>query len=249
MRVITESDLRTKYYKNKNKNIYLQKKDFLTQTAKEYIKEKDLKIKIEDENVDYKVMKQENNKNKIKQCYLDENGNSYDSKPEHMTALNGNILVLKNHPRIVLRGKIDTLQSKILEAQIIAEKNNYFGVVNDLEEVLKFARDILASEVKETTLSIPILLGLDDESLRIVSHNPKKNYGIDHYTPNYKMGQTAIMLNSVRVTARETELSGINAFTCVNGTLSRLDIIRALNRLSSAIYIISCRLLSNYYNK
>ena len=38
-------------------------------------------------------------------------------KPEHMTNLNAKQLVLKNHPRIILRGKIDTFQAKTLEGK------------------------------------------------------------------------------------------------------------------------------------
>lgn len=249
MRVITETDLRMRYYKNNDIEIRLQKEDFLTQTAKDYIRDKGLKIMIVDDDLNYKIMGQETIVENGEHSYFDCCGNSYDEKPEYMTALHGNLLIHKSHPRIAFRGKIDTLQGKILEVQIIAEKNNYFGVVSDLEEILKFTRNILASEVKETPISIPILIGLDGESLRDVSHNPKKNYGIDHYIPNYKMGETVIALNSLRTIVRETELAGINSFKCDDDSLDRPDLIRALNRLSSAIYIISCRLLAHYYDK
>ena len=36
------------------------------------------------------------------------------SKPEHMTHLNSREMVYKTHPRILLRGKLDTLESEIL---------------------------------------------------------------------------------------------------------------------------------------
>ena len=35
-------------------------------------------------------------------------------KPEHMTHLNSREMVYKTHPRILLRGKLDTLESEIL---------------------------------------------------------------------------------------------------------------------------------------
>lgn len=43
-------------------------------------------------------------------------------KPEHMTSLDAKTLVLKNHPRIILRGKIDTFQAKVLTVQILADE-------------------------------------------------------------------------------------------------------------------------------
>jgi ethanolamine utilization cobalamin adenosyltransferase len=246
MRVITEADLRLKFHKNNDLEICLRADDFLTQAAKDYIRDKGLKVTISDDKPNYKIMGQEN----IEaggSSYIDSEGNSYNKKPEHMTALHGNLLVPKSHPRIAFRGKMDTLQGKILEAQVIADRNNYPGAVSDLEEILKFTRDILASEVKETPLDIPILIGLDDESLRNVSHNPQKYYGINHYVPHYKMGETIIVLNSVRTIVRETELAGIRAFKFEDGSFDRPDLIKALNRVSSAVYIISCRLLANYY--
>ena len=39
-------------------------------------------------------------------------------KPEHMTHLVGNVLVVKNHPRILFRGKLDSLQSLFVLAQV-----------------------------------------------------------------------------------------------------------------------------------
>lgn len=249
MKVITESDLRMKYYKNNDSKIYVQKGDFLTQTAKEYIRDKGLEIVIEEDDSNYKVMGQEIIRKKGNCTYVDIEGNCYDEKPEHMTALNGNLLVPKSHPRIAFRGKMDTLQGKIIGAQIAAQKNNCFGVIDDLEEILAFARNILSCEVKEEFVNIPVLLGLDSESLRNVSHNPKKYYGTNHYMPSYKMGETVVVLNSLRTIVRETELAAVNAFKNTDGTIGRLDLIKALNRISSAVYIISCRLLAGYYGK
>lgn len=250
MKVITESDLRMRYYKYKEKEIYLNKGDFLTQTAKDYVRENGLKIIYEQKNNSkYQVMSQNYDKSNKKYKYVDCYGNGYQVKPEHLTSLHGNLLVPKSHPRIVFRGKVDSLQGKILEVQISAHRNNHLHLIEDLEEVLEFTRHIIACEVKETPFSITSLFGYNDEQLRMISHNPKKYYGIDHYLPNYKMGEIVILLNSLRALVRETELVGINAFMCDDGTLARKDIIKALNRLSSAIYILSCRVMSNYYDK
>ena len=46
--------------------------------------------------------------------YLGLDGGYYDEKPEHMTQLEGNVLVPKTHPRITFRGKLDTLQAQAI---------------------------------------------------------------------------------------------------------------------------------------
>src|SRR5574344_983872 len=42
------------------------------------------------------------------------NGGYVEEKPEHMTHLHGDVLVPKTHPRIVFRGKMDTLESELI---------------------------------------------------------------------------------------------------------------------------------------
>ena len=41
-------------------------------------------------------------------------GGWLEEKPEHMTHLNGDTLVPKTHPRILFRGKLDTLEAELL---------------------------------------------------------------------------------------------------------------------------------------
>ena len=48
------------------------------------------------------------------------NGGYLEEKPEHMTHLNGEILVPKSHPRILFRGKLDTLESELILCQLAA---------------------------------------------------------------------------------------------------------------------------------
>ena len=48
--------------------------------------------------------------------YRTETGERLKEKPEHMTHLNGHVLVDKTHPRIKFRGMIDQLEGEILLA-------------------------------------------------------------------------------------------------------------------------------------
>ena len=56
------------------------------------------------------------------------------------------------------------------------------------------------------------------------------------------MGEVCIELNALRTKSREVELAAIDAF-CKPPRIDRLDIIKALNRLSRGIYIIYCKYL------
>ena len=53
------------------------------------------------------------------------------------------------------------------------------------------------------------------------------------------MGETALELNCLRTQVREAELAAAAAFG-----EGREDILRCLNRLSSAVYILFCRLVA-----
>lgn len=160
-------------------------------------------------------------------------GAIYKSKPEDMTHIRGNLLVKKNHPRIVFRGTLEYLEAKIMETQVIAAKNNAVELVENLQELFNYVCSILAAEVKETPFEIGRLLGYDSKELRHVSHNPKEYFGIEHPVPKYTMGEVAVWLNTLRTEARKAELQAVNTFQG-----KRNDIVEALNRLSSAVYIL-----------
>ena len=57
------------------------------------------------------------------------------------------------------------------------------------------------------------------------------------------MGELALRLNTIRAQVREAELAAAAAFE-YPGEAPREDIIRELNRLSSGVYILFCRLLA-----
>ena len=101
---------------------------------------------------------------------IDKDAKAKPKKPEHMTNLDTKRLVLKNHPRIILRGKIDTFQAKVLETQILAEELRCQNMVNMLQEINDYARKIMVSELLEEKLDDKItLLGLNEHELRYVS--------------------------------------------------------------------------------
>lgn len=169
-------------------------------------------------------------------------GEGLAEKPEDMTHLRGNRLVKKTHPRIAFRGKLDGLQAKILLLE--AELPDHPDLAADLEELLGFVQKLLGAEVRGVKTEELTLFGLSHKELREMSHNVKKHFGIEHPVPCASMGKPALMLNLLRTEVREAELSAAQAFEDEDDDLG---IIEHLNRLSSGVYILFCRVLTGYY--
>ena len=154
-------------------------------------------------------------------------------KPEDMTHLNGDVLVKKTHPRIAFRGTMDTLQGEIILCQLMVAKE----LAQQLEELLELSRQIIACDVLEKPLNWDRLLGLRSDELRSHSHRPQDFYGQPHFMPAASDGATVVWLNRCRCAARSAELAACHAFDTPEGS-SRPDLLQALNRLSSSIYLL-----------
>ena len=158
-------------------------------------------------------------------------------KPEHMTHLHGNTLVLKTHPRIRFRGAMDTLEGELLLCGLRCE-----GVLRrNIGEILEFARMLIRCEVMEEPVPEGSLCGLTASEQRSHSHRPQDYYGQTHFMPSFDDGEVILSLNRCRCAARAAELAAAAAFTDENGKAERIDILRGLNRMSSMIYILMIR--------
>ena len=154
-------------------------------------------------------------------------------KPEHMTHLNGDSLVPKTHPRIVFRGAMDTLQAEMILCQLMVGE----PLAHRLQELLELARQIIACDVLEKPLSFERLLGFTQEELRSRSHRPQDFYGQPHFMPSCADGAAVVWLNRCRCAIRSAELAACRAFETPQGS-HRPDILKALNRMSSSIYLL-----------
>ena len=250
MSLITESELRKQLKNTEVKEYEVARGVIITPSAKQYLQDKNIKLVIVDTLGAKKqggVKTEKEDEGKIFPKYICLQGGYVEKKPEHMTQLYGNKLVPKDHRRIEFRGKLDSLQSKILETQVLASRLQNEGVAKDLEEVLCFVRNILRSEVLEEKLPEFSLLGISENELREMSHHPKKYFNMEHFMPSYKMGEVVIALNSIRSNIREVEIYGFKAFKDADGEITREDIMRYLNRLSSCLYIMMFKFLSGKY--
>ena len=171
----------------------------------------------------------------------------FSGKPEHLTALYGNTLVCKTNGIICLRGKLDSLAARIIETQLAFQRLGLSKGFDDLEETLEVVRSIMRAEVLEKELESVFLFGMDEAELRNRSHMPEKHYGIPHFFASADDGEEVVLLNSLRAASREAELQACSAFKTKSGESERPDIIMALNRLSSAYYIMMLRVKTGEY--
>ena len=165
------------------------------------------------------------------------NGAELKEKPEEMTHLKGNVLVPKTHPRIAFRGAMDTLEAELLLCQLhLPDKRR-----EEVGEILELARRLLRCEVLEEPVPEGKLCGLTEDEQRKRSHRPQDFYGQAHFMPQVSDGEAILRLNRCRTAARAAELAAAAAFTHSDGRGTRGDILRALNRMSSMIYILMIR--------
>ncbi len=157
-------------------------------------------------------------------------------KPEHMTNLNARTLVCKTHPRILLRGKLDTLESEILMLQCTCAEEWRAP----LKDALSLARSLLAAEVREIPVPAWTLDGMGPEEVHRCSHHPEEFGFPGHILPAPEHGLLAAQFNRLRAMTRETELAAVTAFWD-GQKMAREDIVLALNRLSSYFYVLQLR--------
>ena len=154
-----------------------------------------------------------------------------DPKPEHMTHLNGDTLVEKTHPVIRFRGCVDRLEAELLLCGLKMP-----GLKPQLQELLNLSRQLISADVLGEPVKEMSLLGLTEQELRQHSHFPQKYYNMPHFMPDFTDSAEVLELNRLRTIIRATELAAVEAHP------TRTDILQALNRMSSAVYILMIKL-------
>ena len=198
---------------------YLAKGDQLTSSARDFLSRERIEI------LPAELAKP--------QSYRLLNGACLEEKPEHMTHLDAQILVPKNHPRILFRGKMDTLEAELILCQLAAER-----LAAPVGEILALARRLIRCDVLNEPVPEGKLCGLTGDEQRRRSHFPQDYYGQPHFMPGVEDGEVIARLNRARCAAREAELAGVTAFCDREGNPTRPDILRSLNRMSSMLYLL-----------
>ena len=179
-------------------------------------------------------------------------GERFTDKPDHLTHLVDDAsLVPKTHPRIAARGKLDLLQSAVLDAQVAADADGARSLVGELGEILELARGLVGAEVTGREVPPPRLFGMGSDELRDATHHTHELYGVPFMYPDVRQGPVIAKLSLARGVAREAELAMLAAFPPTRGAVTappaRANLAHALNRISSALYLLACRYVAGLY--
>lgn len=247
MKVITESFLRETFRKEIPETFRVEEGQIVTPSARQLLNEKGVKVLKGDEKavVTEGVKKTEKEKASSSEPieykpvhkYVAGDGGMFEIKPEHMTQLYGNRLVSKDHPRIVFRGKLESLQAMILLQQCKAHENGQKALFDDLSDVMHYTRAIMKADLLDEPLPESTIIGLSDMELKQQSENPEKYFGVDSLVPSFEMGEVILKLNMLRTRTREVEVMAVKAFRS-EFELEKIDIIQALNKMSRTLYIM-----------
>lgn len=238
MALLTERDVAANVRTHGGERVlYLARGDRLTPSARDYLEHRRIPI----------VATESSGAPDEKPVYRTLFGAQLVEKPEHMTHLRENILVFKDHPRIVFRGMIDALEAELLLCQQTAGEDGYEVLCSELGQMLEFVRSLIPCDVLGKPVTQVTLCSLTPEELREHSHHPEKYCDQAHFMPSCADARVVLALNRVRTLVRQTELAAYRAFRDENGAPTREDIILWLNRLSSLCWIQMCRLKAGRY--
>jgi ethanolamine utilization cobalamin adenosyltransferase len=218
--LLNEQNVRENLRNKDGKRVfYLSKGDQLTSSARDYLNRERIEILPADQAKPsrYRLL----------------GGGHLEEKSEHMTHLNAEVLVSKSHPRILFRGKLDTLEAELILCQLAADHLRV-----PVGEILAQVRQLIRCDVLEEPVPEQKLCGLTAEEIRRQSHFPQEYYGQPHFMPEASDGMIMARLNRARCTAREAELAAVTAFRDRERNPNRVDILQALNRMSSMLYLL-----------
>jgi ethanolamine utilization protein EutL len=181
-----------------------------------------------------------------------ETGERFAEKPDHLTHLRDDAsLVPKTHPRIAVRGKLDLLQAALLDAQVAADADGARALVGELGEILELARALVGAEVTGRAVDAPTLWGMTADEIRDATHHTHELFGVPFMYPDVRQGPVIAKLSLARAVAREAELAVLTAFPPAGGLSTaapaRPDLAYALNRISSALYLLAVRYVAGRY--
>ena len=233
MRLITEEEIMRTVAMEHPQIFYIPEGRVLSPAARDYLNRQLIRIDVE-----------KNREKNVAEAVR----TAPEEKPEHMTHLAPGTLVVKDDPRILYRGKLDSLQAQIVLAQCRIIGSGKRGIMEDLEDVLTCVRELMPCEVRNEPCTRERIIGLTFAEIREQSHHPQQFFGTKPMMlPSYLMGESFALLNELRASVREAELAAVAAFRTETG-IERTDIITVLNRLSGALHIMMCREVSGYYD-
>lgn len=183
---------------------------------------------------------------KSEASYVDyESGACYFEKPVPMTVLYDNVLVAKDHPQILFRGKAESLEADMLLLLAQLSEDGAAGLLQDLQAALALLRDVLRGHSLNQPLTADTVLGFSPAALREDLKKRLKEQGRCRLADG---DLVYARLNQLYVRTREVESAAVTAMREGNH-YNRTDILEALNNLSGALRVMMLKHLAGEYTK
>ena len=155
-------------------------------------------------------------------------------KPDTLTHLTANKMVAKSDPRLGFRAALDSTIALAVWLQIeLAEQWQPW-----LADIRSRLGNIMRADAIEEPLAAQSIAGLSEADLHRLSHQPLRYLDHDHLVPEAGQGRDSALLNLLRCKVRETETFAAQVFITPGFEVLRPDILQALNRLSSTVYVM-----------
>lgn len=243
MSVLTETELRARYNKEKFNKLVIDLKDKLTPSAREFLDSRGIEVIFGEENIENILAENKNSEtveeiiNQDKKFLLEGTNAWLDEKPEFMTILEENILVFKDDERIVFRSKIESFLAELL--YVINQIKDYTNedVLKGLKEIFLYTKSLARAERVDEYLEELSILSYRGSTIKEVLENNSKPYSYDGFDLSYESSMETLMLNKLRAAVRELEIAGIKTYRIQN-KIERRDILVGLNQLSHAVELL-----------
>ncbi|MDA8497214.1 ethanolamine utilization cob(I)yrinic acid a,c-diamide adenosyltransferase EutT [Citrobacter sp. Igbk 17] len=240
---ITEAWLRANHTLSEGAEIHLPADARLTPSARELLESRHLRIKFIDEQGSLFIDDEEQQPQPVHgltssdthpQASCELCHQPVAKKPDTLTHLTADKMVAKSDPRLGFRAALDSTIGLAVWLQIeLAEPWQPW-----LADIRSRLGNIMRADAMDEPLSAQSIVGLSDEDLHRLSHQPLRYLDHDHLVPEASHGRDSALLNLLRTKVRETETVAAQVFITRSFEVLRPDILQALNRLSSTVYVM-----------
>ncbi|EPT7316834.1 ethanolamine utilization cobalamin adenosyltransferase [Klebsiella oxytoca] len=246
---ITEAWLRANHTLSEGAEIHLPADARLTPSARELLESRRLRIKFLDEQgslfVDDDAQQPVHgltSSDTYPQACCELCRQPVEKKPDTLTHLTADKMVAKSDPRLGFRAALDATIALAVWLQIeLAEPWQPW-----LADIRSRLGNIMRADAMDEPLAAQSIVGLNEDELHRLSHQPLRYLGHDHLVPEAAHGRDAALLNLLRTRVRETETIAAQVFITRSFEVLRPDILQALNRLSSTVYVMMILCVANH---
>lgn len=240
---ITETWLRANHTLSEGSEIHLSADARLTPSARELLESRHLRVKFLDEQGSLFIADEQQIPQPV-HGLTSQDGHSQaccelchqpmEKKPDTLTHLNAEKMVAKSDPRLGFRATLDSTIALAVWLQIELPEHCQPW----LADIRSRLGNIMRADALGEPLADQTIVGLDENALHRLSHHPLRYLDHDHLVPEASHGRDAALLNLLRTKIRETETVAAQVFITRSFDVLRPDILQALNRLSSAVYVM-----------